>query len=383
MWLLRVVFVLLQALIGFLALRRPPHRLLWYVRIGITEWGYWLVPLVPAPFIPAWRRWWSAPVAWGGAVAATLAAAPLMQALRIAVALPSELVRAFGPATPASRTDAPARPKPLVFRDLLHGLPVPAIQQAQHTYWQNQSDRLNLDLYRPLLINSRLPLIVVIHGGAWESGDSRQLPDLNRYLAARGYAVAAINYRLAPAYHFPAPLEDLRAALAYLRANATDLMLDTERVALIGRSAGAQIALQSAYTFNDAAIRAVVGFYGPTDLRFGYENPAHPAVIDSRGVIGRYLGGSPTELAATYTAASPLFAVGPQSPATLLIQGSLDEMVYPIHSRRLAVRLAQQGRPYFLLELPWGAHACDANLCGPSGQLSLYAIEHLLAARLG
>ena len=117
------------------------------------------------------------------------------------------------------------------------------------------------------------PCIVVIHGGSWANGDSTQLPGLNSYLAARGYVVAAINYRLAPDHRFPAARDDLLAAIEYLKGHAQELGIDPRRFVLLGRSAGAQLALLVAYTAGDAAIRGVVGFYGPADLVYGYRTP--------------------------------------------------------------------------------------------------------------
>jgi acetyl esterase/lipase len=222
--------------------------------------------------------------------------------------------------------------------------------------------------------------VVVVHGGAWQRGDPSQLAPLNHYLAARGYQVAAISYRLSPAHPFPAAHDDVLAALAYLKKHAADLGLDPTRLALLGRSAGGQLALLAAYTAADPAIRGVVAFYAPTDMRYGYANPANPRVIDSRGVLEAYLGGGPDLASAAYDAASPVDFVGPATPPTLLIHGGRDELVSPRQSERLAERLARAGRPHLLLRLPWATHGCDFNFGGPSGQLSTYAVERFLAA---
>jgi acetyl esterase/lipase len=224
------------------------------------------------------------------------------------------------------------------------------------------------------------PLVVVIHGGSWSGGDSTQLEPLNRYLAAQGYAVAALNYRLVPAYPFPAARDDVRAAIAFLKAQAVELRIDPARIALLGRSAGGQLALLVAYTANDPAIRGVISFYGPTDMVYGYANPTNPRVLDSRAVLEAYLSGTPDSAAEAYAAASPLAFVGPSTPPTLLIHGERDELVRFHQSERLAERLAAANRPHLLLALPWATHGADFNLAGPSGQLSTYAVEHFLGA---
>jgi acetyl esterase/lipase len=97
-------------------------------------------------------------------------------------------------------------------------------------------------------------------------------------------------------------------------------------------------------------------------------------------VISTYMGGTPKEKPALYEDASPLDAVNAQTPPTLMIHGLRDELVWPVHEYRLSERLAAAHRPYYFLKLPWATHACDISLSGPSGQLSLYAIERFLAA---
>ncbi|NTW02804.1 MAG: alpha/beta hydrolase, partial [Oscillochloris sp.] len=224
------------------------------------------------------------------------------------------------------------------------------------------------------------PLLVVIHGGAWQGGDKSEMPALSRYLAGQGYAVAAVNYRLAPRWPFPAARDDVRAAIVYLKANATTLGIDPTRIALCGRSAGGQLALLVGYTAADPAIRGVIAFYAPTDLVYGYEHPSNPYVLDSTEMLESYLGGPPTGAESTYAEASPISFVGPEAPPTLLIHGRRDELVTFHQSTLLAERLKAVGRPHLLLDIPWATHAADFNFSGPSSQLSTYAIEHFLGA---
>jgi acetyl esterase/lipase len=150
------------------------------------------------------------------------------------------------------------------------------------------------------------PCIIVVHGGSWSSGDSKQLPELNSFLAAKGFNVAAINYRMAPKYQTPAPVEDIKQALAYLTKHAGELHIDTNKFVLLGRSAGAQIALLAAYTLHDKRIKGVIDFYGPADMVWGYSIPSNPLIMDSRKVMERYIGGSYKQVPAKYVACSPL-----------------------------------------------------------------------------
>lgn len=373
---------LLFGQIIFLALRHPPLRVWWYVRIGVTEWGYLLAPLMAAMLVRPWRRTLGFP-AWAlGGVAGALGAWPVLRAVPIARELEARLTAAFGPATPRSSARAAPRPAPLIAVDLLRGIAAPEVRTERMPYARRGARDLMLDLYLPRAnaATSALPLVLVIHGGAWETGDSRQLPALNFYLAARGYAVAAINYRLAPHHRFPAALHDVRAALDFFKAHGARWRIDAARIVLLGRSAGGHLALLAAYADADPAIRGVVGLYAPADLAWGYANPGNRRVIDIRRVLKQFLGGAPAEAAQVYAEASPVSYLGAHCPPTLLIHGDMDEMVAMRHSDLVVAGLARYQRPHLLLKLPWAAHGCDANLAGPSGQLSTYAIERFLAA---
>jgi acetyl esterase/lipase len=349
--------------------------------IAATEWGHVLALVGLAPLLPGWRRTRAGRLGGSlGLVGAGLALSSLIRAAALARRLPAQLAAAFGTAVPRAEPGAPPRAAPIVARDLARGVRSPNVRRSRAVYTTREQQRLELDLYRPAAPQGAAPCVVVIHGGSWENGDSAQIPGLNSYLAARGYAVAAINYRLAPKHRFPAARDDVLEAIAYLKANAAELGIDARQFVLLGRSAGAQLALLVAYTANDPSIRGAVSFYGPADLVYGHEHPARKRIIDSVGVIERYLGDSPARAPETYAAASPIAHAGPASPPTLLIHGRRDNMVAPIQSERLAARLRAAGCRHMLLVLPWATHGCDFNFSGPSGQISTYAIERFLAA---
>jgi acetyl esterase/lipase len=218
----------------------------------------------------------------------------------------------------------------------------------------------------------------VINGGGWQSGDSREFAALNGYLAARDYLVFSINYRLAPKWKFPAGRDDVLSSIAYVKVYAKELGLDPSRLALLGRSAGGQLALLAAYTANEPSIRGVISVYGPTDLQYGYEHPASKRLVDTRGVLEAYLGGSPAKADDVYFAASPINFVNPASPPTLLIHGMHDGHVSPEESARLEARLAKSNVKHLFLRLPWATHGCDWSFSGPCGQVTTYAVEQFL-----
>ncbi|NJM06415.1 asparaginase, partial [Candidatus Gracilibacteria bacterium] len=272
--------------------------------------------------------------------------------------------------------DAAARPAPLVAADLVRGLHWPAAMPRSLVYAEPDGQPLRLDLYQPPVSSAAAPAVIVIHGGSWQSGDSAQLASLNSYLAEHGYVVAAINYRFSPQHVWPAARDDVLAAIAYLKTNAAEFGLDPERLVLLGRSAGGQLALATAYGSADPAIRGVVSFYAPTDLLYGYENPSNPLVIDSRGTLEAYLAGTPASAEAAYMAASAALLVNENTPPTLIFHGDRDELVRVRHAEILSERLSAAGRSHLFVRLPWATHGFDFNFGGPGGQISTYAIEH-------
>ena len=277
----------------------------------------------------------------------------------------------FGPSDVSSN--------PLSLKNLLIGVPLSPIRQTTEPYARSCGEVLSLELYRPTSAPKPSPLILVVHGGSWQSGSRLELDPLSRYLAARGYAVASVDYGLAPRSTFPGPIEDLRDALSYLRKNAAMLSLDTSRVVLLGRSAGAQIALAAAHDAEPfPGLKGEIVFYGPNDLFLAWRVPGPKRMIDSRRLLRQYLGGSPAEQPERYTQASPLLSAGKKSPPTLMIHGGRDEMVWPLHEYRLSEKLKAAGVPHYFLNLPWATHGCDYNFNGPCGQISTYAVERFL-----
>lgn len=234
---------------------------------------------------------------------------------------------------------------------------------------------LQLDRYDPP-VSGPHPGVVVVHGGAWSGGDKGDISvATNRYLAARGYVVYDIQYRLAPAFKFPAALEDVECALGYVRAHGGGAV-DPERVALIGRSAGAHLALLAAYRAardpvptgcdRPALVKAVIALYPPTDLVAGYREPAVPDLINAHGTLETFLGGTPDEVPDRYRDATPQSWLGRPVPPTLLIHGEADQIVKPNQSVRLADALRAAGQRVGLLLVPLAGHGFDAvpSVCG-------------------
>ncbi|HEY9284564.1 MAG TPA: alpha/beta hydrolase, partial [Pyrinomonadaceae bacterium] len=153
---------------------------------------------------------------------------------------------------------------------------------------------------------------------------------------------------------------------------------------------GGQLALLAAYTANDPAlrpgscgaretsVRAVVSFYGPTDLTWAYAHPGRPDVIDTRRVLENYLGGSPASAPEVYASASPVEHVGAQSPPTLFLHGGRDQVVRAENVGRITPRLAAAGVPFTYVHLPWANHGFDYNFDGWGSQIAQAEISKFL-----
>ena len=369
----RILFTIASAifLCSLLVFFPAPTPWLAVVAIVIAEWGYYFALLAIGIAVVAWKRGsFGKLTAIFALLAALLSISPTLRAFQIAKTLPARCDQAFGKST--------YNEKPFGFLSLFRPPSFPDVAITTHVY----HEELELDLYQSKNASTPQPLIVMIHGGSWKGGSKAEVSDFNRYLAHENYAVAAIGYRHAPKWQFPEPVDDVFRAIDFLKTRAVELHLDATRIVLIGRSAGGQVALSSAYAGRDPAIRGVIAFYPPTDLVFGYDHPSPRWVIDSGKILREYLGGTLAEKREQYFAASPINFVGTSTPPTLLIHGGLDTLVGHVHSEMLEARLEQARVPHFYLSLGWATHGCDANLHGPSGQLSSYCVNRFLGAVL-
>jgi acetyl esterase/lipase len=372
----RFAICIVLLLISLLTIFKAFEYSMWMVSIIATEfcWVFMLLTLVVllSGFLSS-KYQLAGTIA--GIMALILFTTPIIRAYRVAANLKQDFIAVFGPGGPIA--DSANTQLPYSFFNMFRR----NNDIAYKTYIYNKYPDLNLTMdYFPSQKQGNRPCVVVVHGGSWNKGDNKQLPELNSYLAGIGYNVAAITYRLAPKYQSPAPVEDVYAAIAYLRKHATALNIDTNNFVLLGRSAGAQIALLAAYTLREPGLKAVIDYYGPADMVWGYSVPASPLIMDSRKVMCDYIGGTYQQVPKKFAACSPLEFVNKQSVPTLIIHGANDVLVSPDHSRRLNLKLEQNGIKHFYLRLPWATHGFDFNLNGPGGQLATYTVERFLNA---
>ena len=370
----------LAAIASLTVFRAPDFMWAWKLAILAGEFGHWLALLVLAlALVTGWALVGVSRsitlvvcvVALGGFLR------PVFAAHRLAVDLPGNLRAAFG----AEISPTPA----FTLKQLYLGARFPAAQVITEVFARPEGQELQLDFYRPSMAKDTLekprPCVVVIHGGGWDNGDRAELAAWNTRFVARGYAVAAVSYRLAPKFIWPAQRDDVFAAIAWLKSNAASLDIDPTRLVLLGRSAGGQLATAAGYGAHDPAIRGVIALYAPHDMPFAWSVSREDDALNSIKLFRQYFGGAPDtpDRRALYESASGQLLAQAGSPPTLLIHGVPDTLAWSRHSERLNVRLRELGVPHYYLALPWATHGFDFNPDGPGGQLTGYAIDTFLS----
>ena len=246
---------------------------------------------------------------------------------------------------------------------------------------------LRMDVYPPTASStSNGAGIVVAHGGSWNAGARNDFPQWNRWLAAQGYTVFDIDYRLAPQPNYLTATGDVKSAVVWIKEHAAEFNISPDRIVIFGRSAGAHLALLAAYSADytripptntkpgaDARVRAVVSFYAPIDLLWSYDNPANRQVIDGPTTLARFLGGNPhdsVEIRDRFVLASPVSHVNQTTPPTLLVHGGQDQLVRDENMHRLADKLTVFGVAHRTLLIPYAQHGFDYNFNGWGAQIS-------------
>jgi acetyl esterase/lipase len=250
-------------------------------------------------------------------------------------------------------------------------LPRDVVAYTDLVYRHDRGRTERLDVYVPTQTPppGGWPAVLAIHGGGWRGGSKRGYGQTAASLVKHGYVVVAVDYALsAPgAPSWPASLEDLRAAVRWLRRNASVYHVDPNRVAALGASAGAHLAALLATSPDgpartseiptSARLQAVIDFYGPTDLAALAE--ANEAAGAS---LALFLGGGPRDVPDRYAAASPVRHVTRDTPPVLLIHGDADLHVPLDQSRRLAAALNAAGVPHQLTVVPGARHGFDFHI---------------------
>jgi len=200
------------------------------------------------------------------------------------------------------------------------------------------TEREVLDLYVPRAAAGARPLVVFVHGGAFTGGDKRRLwPGLIRALLADNYAVASVNYRLAPGVRYPEPMLDVARAVAFIDRRSGEFRVDARRIVLSGSSAGGGIALWLGLRDDrkPGSLAGVIAVnaqttYDPAELAALFETRRMPAFLQRFfGVTEAQLFSDDPELRRTYRDASPSTHLTADDPAVVLIYTTTDQPLAP------------------------------------------------------
>ncbi len=219
---------------------------------------------------------------------------------------------------------------------------------------------LRLDLHMPTRGEGPFPAVVCLHGGGWVGGSRKQMTRTLEVLARRGYVAISPDYRLAPKHRWPACLEDCKAAVRWLRANAAKYRVDPNRIGVVGLSAGGHLACLMGVTdpsdgFDEhgdhltqsSRVQAVVSFAAPTDLT---AEALQTDEVRTRNLIPLF-GGDLKSCPEAYRKASPVLYHPKTPPPFLIVHGASDAVVPLAQARALAEVVNRCGGKARVIEL--------------------------------
>lgn len=217
------------------------------------------------------------------------------------------------------------------------------------------------------------PVVLLIHGGGWDAPERRSdMEGIAEKLAGRGYVVFNTTYRLAPAWTYPAAVEDLRQALRWLASEAEARNLDPDRIATWGYSAGGHLAALVGLTneANQPPVRAIVAGGAPTDL----------TLFPGGKLVPQFIGGSLQEKPEAFRAASPVSHVDANDPPVFLYHATNDQLVPPIHADLLYRTLAEAGVPRELYWMKGRNHITGFLFEGGSEASAIAFLDRVLSS---
>ena len=259
---------------------------------------------------------------------------------------------------------------------------IPDVVYAQVATFEKPVQLLQMDLLVPS-INKKMPAIIFVTGGGFISANRARMPQLRMFLAENNFVVGSINYRTAPNSKFPAPIEDVKSAIRFLKANAARFNVDAEKVFVIGDSAGGYLTAFAAVTNGDkifnvganlnqsSKILAAVDLYGISDPARIAENFPEivqkaynlPGAIASMFVNGvpyfTGTGGGILENLDAAAKANPINYITKNSAPMLLMHGTADNIVSPAQTDLLFQALKNAGVEAERYIIPNANHSDD------------------------
>ncbi|MFO1094956.1 MAG: alpha/beta hydrolase [Planctomycetaceae bacterium] len=265
-----------------------------------------------------------------------------------------------------------------------------AVKVTPNVEYGNVGGRaLLLDLYQPAKQAAPAPGLIFIHGGAWQGGKKEDYRYYGQLFANKGYVVASVEYRLVREQRYPAAVEDCKCAVRWMREKAAEIGVNPQCIAAVGGSAGGHLALMLGYSSDVAAlegdgghpgvssrVQCVINLYGPCDLTTDFVRKNEFA----NRVTHEFLGKKIDDDLSLYQQASPITHLDAQDPPTLILHGTIDDVVPIEQGDELAAKLKELGVPYLYDRLPGWPHAMD--LAKPVNDRCVWLMDRFFAAYL-
>ncbi|MBP6025607.1 alpha/beta hydrolase fold domain-containing protein [Ferruginibacter sp.] len=234
----------------------------------------------------------------------------------------------------------------------------PAVAQSYSNLSYGTDAAQKMDVFLPAnRSTANTKAMIIIHGGAWSSGDKADLNAFIDTLKRRmpDYAIFNINYRLATgtANFFPTQENDVKTAIEFIYSKRSEYLI-SDKFVLNGQSAGGHLALLHAYKYTTPVkIKAVIDFFGPSDMVDLYNNPG----LVPAATIALIVGATPSSNATLYQQSSPINFVTTQSSPTIILQGGADLLVNATtQSLALKNKLVTTGAVNQYVFYPTGGH---------------------------
>lgn len=228
------------------------------------------------------------------------------------------------------------------------------------------------------------PVIVRIHGGGWVAGSRKDLTGWDSWFNSLGYIVFDVDYNMKGSLLWKQEITDLQCALRWVRDQAPQYQIDTNRISVMGYSAGAHLAMMVGYLGADSQlvasqitspvkIKTVINFYGPSDLVLAYSTTGSPVYVHN--VMGEYLGGQLAEFPDRYKLLSPITHINEGDPPTICFYPEKDRIVPISQGRALDTALSNVFVKHELYFMPGSDHGFDANWSSFGAQIAREKIK--------
>ena len=246
------------------------------------------------------------------------------------------------------------------YYNILYG--TDTIQQTMDVALPNKRDRSNT------------AVVILLHGGSWVTGNKTDWTSLglDTFFTSNDCAVVNMNYRLDLQYPYPAALDDIATVISYLKGRVNEWKINPDRICLMGRSSGAHLALQYAYSRNaDKSVKAVIDAMGPADFT-DTSIIDGPLGVNVTVMLGPYIGNQQK-----WHDASPIFYVSGAVP-TAIFEATADQLVYPVQSEMLSDSLTAHGVPSILFHWVGNSHGWSVDRWRQFRDPTMTWIKHYL-----